>query len=119
LTTSTTPETVITYRDLETQYATGVEDGGGLATISYYFKTYVDKFRSRVLASWSCYDFVKFLTPAEKRELLKMKEPDQETNEINKDSGAEEGVGGDGSGAGKGGDNNGSNVSIGGGNASC
>jgi hypothetical protein len=91
---------------------------GGLATISYYFKTYVDKFRSRVLASWSCYDFVKFLTPAEKRELLQMKGEDQEIKEINKYSGAEEGVGGDGSGAGEGGDNNGSNVSIGGGNAS-
>jgi hypothetical protein len=47
-----------------------------------------------------------------------MKGEDQEIKDINKYSGAEEGVGGDGSGAGEGGDNNGSNVSIGGGNAS-
>ena len=48
-----------------------------------------------------------------------MKDEDQEMKEINKYSGAEEGLGGDGSGAGEDGDNNGSNFSIGGGNTSC
>ena len=73
----------------------------------------------RVLAAWSCSDFVKFLTLAEKRELLKMKDEDQEMKEINKYSGAEEGVGENDSGAEKGGDTNGSNDSVWGGNSYC
>ena len=60
----------------------------------------MDNFGSRVLATWSCKDscpgFVKFLTPAERRELKEMqKEEDEELTinlktpeEVHKDDGA-------------------------------
>jgi hypothetical protein len=53
------------------------------AKMSQYFRTCVDNFGSRVLAAWSCDDFVKYLTPSEERELLKMKADKKELNQTN------------------------------------
>ena len=53
------------------------------AKMSQYFRTCVDNFGSRVLAAWSCEDFVKYLTPSEERELLKMKADKKELNQMN------------------------------------
>ena len=83
--------------DPQSRIASAYEDA---ATQSKHFRTCVDNFGSRVLAAWSCKDscpgFVKFLTPAERRELKEMqKEEDEEltTNlktpeEVHKDDGA-------------------------------
>ena len=52
------------------------------AMVSTHFKTCVDNFGSRVLAVWlckdSCAEFVKFLTPAERKELRQMEIDDEE-----------------------------------------
>ena len=53
------------------------------AVMSQYFQTCVDNFGSRVLAAWSCDEFVKYLTPSKERELLKMKAEKKVLNQMN------------------------------------
>jgi hypothetical protein len=57
------------------------------ATQSKHFRTCVDNFGSRVLAAWSCKDscpgFVKFLTPAERREFKEMQKEEDDDPEGN------------------------------------